>query len=212
MIYTYGTPARLNIMKKTYFVFAAVAFLVSSLPAGAQSPLADAARREAARREAVRAPSIPTYTNEDLARLPSRAVMTPARPAATEVTTIGVVSDVPAAAAGAEKPAGAADQPAAKAAEGPKDEKYWRERVGAVRTNLSRAEIFAEALQTRINSLSADFVNRDDPAQRQRLAEQRQQALDELDRVKTEIASFQQQILDIQEEARRLGVPAGWVR
>ena len=197
-------------MKKTLFVFAAVAFLVTALPAFAQSPLADAARREAARRKGVQAPSIPVYTNEDLARLPPRAVVGPPRlPSTTEVTTIGAVgtpATPPIAAATGQPAAGAAAAPA------PRDEKYWRERIGAVRTNISRAEIFAESLESRINALSADFVNRDDPAQRQKIFEQRERALQELNRVKEEIVSLQKQIAEIEDEARRLNVPAGWLR
>src|SRR5688500_20407200 len=122
-------------MKKTTFVFAAVACLISATPALAQSPLAEAARREAERRKAVRAATIPTYTSEDLARLPSRgAVMTiPARPA-TEVTTMGVAGSTtqPAPLTGAVATPGAAGAPAA-GAPGPRDEKYWRDRVSTAR-------------------------------------------------------------------------------
>jgi len=195
-------------MKKT-IVFSALAVIVSYAPALAQSPLADAARREAERRKAAKAaPSI--YTNEDLAKLPPRPVPVPLAKPATEITTIGTV---PAPAGPTPAPAGGAPgAPAAAAPDAPKDEKYWRERIGAVRTNISRSEMFAEALQTRINSLSTDFVNRDDPAQRQAIAEQRQKALDELARVQAEIAAFRKQIAEIEDEARRLGVPAGWLR
>lgn len=197
-------------MKKSIFVFAAVACLLSAFPAMAQSPLAEAARREAERRRAVRAASIPTYTSEDLARLPSRATVTtiPARPA-TEVTTMGVVSAAkePGPLAGA---VGAATPPAG--APGPRDEKHWRDRISTARSTLSRAEIFAESLQSRINALSADYVNRDDPAQRQQIAEQRQKALDELNKVRLEITEARKQIADIEAEARRLNVPAGWLR
>jgi hypothetical protein len=72
--------------------------------------------------------------------------------------------------------------------------------------------MFAEALQSRINALSTDYVNRDDPAQRQSLFDQRQQALAELDRVQAEVKAFTREIADIEEEARRLGVPPGWLR
>lgn len=198
-------------MKKTIFVFAAVACLIPALPANAQSPLAEAAKREAERRRAVRAASVPTYTSEDLARLPARAPTTvPARPA-TEVTTMGVVGSAaePAPLTGAAAAPGAPGQPAAP---GPRDEKYWRDRMTTARSALSRLEIFAESLQSRINALSADFVNRDDPAQRQQIAEQRQRALDELNKVKLEIIEARKQIGDIEAEARRLSVPAGWVR
>ena len=80
------------------------------------------------------------------------------------------------------------------------------------REALSRAEIFADALQSRINVLSADFVNVDDPVQRDAVAADRDTALAELDRVKQEIQQHQEMMTIIQEEARRAGVPAGWVR
>lgn len=200
-------------MKKTLFVFAAVACLLSAVPAAAQSPLADAARREAERRRAVRAASIQTYTNEDLARLPQRVTLTVPAPPVTEVTTMGVVGSgtAPASLAGAAAQAAAPGQAAADKT-APRDETYWRARVTAVRTSLARAEIFAESLQSRINGLSADFVSRDDPAQRQQIAEQRQKALDELGRVKTEISDLLKQMADIEGEARRLKVPPGWLR
>jgi hypothetical protein len=192
-------------MKKT-IVFSALALVIST-NAFAQSPLADAARREAARREALKGTVSQTLTNEDLAKLPPR--MAPARPAPTVVTDIGPGGDSvkPGAPAAATAPAAGAAAPDA-----PRDEKYWRDRMTAARSNLSRAEMFAESLQSRINALSADLVNRDDPAQRQKLAEDRQRALDELARVKTEIVTFTEAIRDIENEARRMGVPAGWLR
>lgn len=199
-------------MKKT-IVFSALALVASTSVFAQSSPLADAARREAARREALKGTPVQTLTNEDLARLPPRMT---SRPPATVVTEIGVVGAAPAAAKPAAQAAGAAPAAApgapAPAPDAPRDEKYWRDRISAARTNLSRAEIFAESLQSRINALSADLVNRDDPAQRQKIAEDRQRALDELGRVKTEIATFTEAIREIENEARRLGVPAGWLR
>ena len=55
-------------------------------------------------------------------------------------------------------------------------------------------------------------MNVDDPARRDVVAADRQKALSELDRVKAEILAHQKQITDIQTEARKAGVPAGWVR
>src|SRR3546814_5685634 len=66
--------------------------------------------------------------------------------------------------------------------ENEKDETWWRTRINQAREELRRNEVFAEALQTRINSLSADFVNRDDPAQRALVADDRNKALAELAR------------------------------
>jgi uncharacterized protein with ATP-grasp and redox domains len=93
-----------------------------------------------------------------------------------------------------------------------KDEAWWKNRINLAREELRRNEAFAEALQTRINSLSTDFVNRDDPFQRAKIGEDRDKALAELSRVKAEVVNGKKLIEDIEEEARRAGVPPGWLR
>ena len=165
--------------------------------ASAQS-LADTARQEEARRKGV-AGAGKVYTNEALKPEPppSPGSIPPATPAPA----------TPPAAAGADKPA----DPAAPGAT-PKTEAEWKKRIADERDALSRAQTFAEALQSRINVLSADFVNVDDPAKRDVVAADRQRALSELDKVKVEIQAHQKKITDIQTEARKAGVPAGWVR
>ena len=80
------------------------------------------------------------------------------------------------------------------------------------RDKLQRTQIFADSLQTRINSLTTDFVNRDDPAQRAKIEADRKAALAELERVKKEIDDQNKAIAAIEDEARRAGVPAGWLR
>ena len=173
-------------------------FLLLSAHASAQS-LGDVARKEAERRKT--APdAAKVYTGDTLRPDPSG----PRRPAP--------------AASEAEKPAAAApsgsgtSESESASNEPPKDEKYWRDRIQAERDALQRAEMFAEALQSRINALSTDFASRDDPAQRSELSGNRQKALAEMDRVKQEIQQHTKTIAAIQEEARRAGVPAGWVR
>lgn len=101
---------------------------------------------------------------------------------------------------------------AAKPPQEERDEAWWRQRMGALREELRRNEMFAEALQTRINSLTNDFASRDDPYQRARIAEDRQKALVEMDRVKSDIDLQKKKIGDAEEEARRAGVPPGWLR
>ena len=54
----------------------------------------------------------------------------------------------------------------------------------STREELRRNEMFAEALQTRINALSRDYVGRDNPAQRRQIGQDRAEALSELSRVK----------------------------
>ena len=181
--------------------------LVSGAAASAQS-LADVARQEEERRKTV-AKAGKVYTNDHLpaappvtAPRPASGAVAPAKPAEPEAT------------AGA-PPAGDAAKPADQATGGgtaPSTEDGWRKRVAAEREALSRSEILADALQSRINALTTDFENRDDPAQRNVIFADRQKALAELDRVKKEIEEHRKAITTIQEEARRAGVPAGWTR
>ncbi len=173
--------------------------VVAAAHAGAQS-LGDVAKREEARRKGVKAPS-KVYTNDNLKPVEQPSPVTaPLSPA----DSVPGASNLPAPAtvAAGQAPAGDA----------PRDEKYWRGKLEAARSALSRAQMFQEALQSRVNALSTDFVNRDDPAQRSIIAADRQKALAELDRVKQEIAQHQKAITDVQEEGRRAGAPAGWLR
>jgi flagellar motor switch protein FliM len=72
--------------------------------------------------------------------------------------------------------------------------------------------MFADSLQSRINALTTDFVNRDNPVERQKIEETRKASLAELERVKKELADHAKTIADIEDEARRANVPAAWLR
>jgi len=178
---------------------AALASLVLLLagPSPAQT-LAEIARKEEARRQALKG-DVRIYTNKDLGRSAIRPPVPRPDPA-----TAG------------NQPAATPATPETPAAEPPpdprKDEKYWRDRLTQARDQVSRAEILQAALESRINALATDFVNRDDPAQRAVIAQDRQRAEAELRRTKTDIERLKKEIADIQEEARRAGVPPGWLR
>jgi hypothetical protein len=179
----------------------AALMLLAAVAASAQS-LADVARKEEERRKAV-AGTGKVYSNDTLRPEPPPSpgsVIPPSTPAGVPATP--APPD-----AGAAKPA----DPAVPGAV-PKTEAEWRKRVADERDALARAQTFAEALQSRINVLSADFVNVDDPARRAVVGSERQKALAELDRVKQEIQQREKMITQIQTEARRAGVPAGWTR
>jgi hypothetical protein len=171
----------------------------------AQTPsLGEVARKEAERRKAL-PPSGKVYTNKDLP--PSALKPAPSSGAGTETT----IPLDPVAAATGDKPADAKTEPAAKPGE-EKNETWWAERMSAAREALRRNEMFAEALQTRINSLNRDFTSRDNPVQRAQVGQDRAEALSELARVKQDVERGKQAIADIQEEARKTNVPPGWVR
>ena len=70
----------------------------------------------------------------------------------------------------------------------------------------------ASALQNRADGLWAQFTATDDPAQRSEVRRQRNEALAELRRTQAETERLEQEIHDAHEEARRAGVPPGWLR
>jgi len=93
-----------------------------------------------------------------------------------------------------------------------KDQKYWSEKMKALREQLDRDQTFLDAIQNKINSLTTEFVNRDDPAQRTVIEQNRQKALAELARLQKAIVDEKKAITDFEEEARRAGVSPGWLR
>jgi hypothetical protein len=171
----------------------------------AQTPsLGEVARKEAERRKSL-PPSGKVYTNKDLPASAHKPA--PSSGAGTETT----IPLDPVAAATGDKPAQAKAEADAK----PKDEKneaWWAARISAAREALRRNQMFAEALQTRINSLNSDFTSRDNPVQRGEIGRERTEALAELARVKQDVERGKVAIAEIEEEARKASVPPGWLR
>ena len=191
-------------MKRLISISAALVLTCASL-ASAQSsatrPLADVAKAEEARRKDVSKPA-KVITNSDLKPDISKGC----RPSVDGHT--GGIGDGH---AGKHDPGSACRRPRSPTA-GAKDQAYWAGRMKDARDKQQRSQIFADSLQTRINSLTTDFINRDDPAQRAKIEADRKAALAELERVKKEIDAQTKAIAAIEEEARRAGVPAGWLR
>lgn len=172
--------------------------------AAAQS-LADVARAEAERRKALGSATTKIYTNDDLrsaGSAPTPSDTTGAAPAAPATP-----DSAPAAAGGGTAP----PQPPA-APDVARDEKYWRNRITVARDTLQRSQAFLDALQSHINGLWAEFTAMGDPYQRALIEKKRFEAIAEQDRVKADIARQTQAIAAIEDEARRAGVPAGWLR
>jgi hypothetical protein len=157
--------------------------------------MADLAQREAIRREA--APkSAHSLTNPEV---PAYRLAEPDTPP-------------PAAASSADA---AAKPDAAKPADKPADthdEKWWRTRITTAREAVDHDQMALDALQSHINGLTAEFINKDDPAQKSKVELERGRALVELDRLKKQFEADKLAVTDILEEARRAGVPPGWLR
>jgi hypothetical protein len=160
---------------------------------------------EAAQREALRRQLMPKTTRQlSNLNLPASAIVTEESlaAAATDASTV---------------PAKTGDQAAAGAATGGSasashDEQWWRDRVASARKDLDEHQRLAGALQSQIAALTTDFVNRDDPAQRARIQNDRQKAMDSLASMQKQIDADQKAITAVQDDARRANVPPGWVR
>ena len=190
----------LAISMAAILAFAASAAAQSAATTPSSRPLAEVAKTEEARRRGVKKPA-KVYTNSSLG--PDATAAAPAAPSAvTNEATPGNAS------AGAPAPAA----PAGAATPAKQDQAYWQDRIKQARDQVRRSQLFAESLQTRINSLTTDFVNRDNPVEKAKIEQDRKSALAELDRVKKEIEDQNKAIATIEDEARRAGVPPGWLR
>jgi hypothetical protein len=165
-----------------------------------QPSLAELARQEAERRKTVKdSKKVITITAKDLPES--------ARKPATETTEQGAAPQAGAGANQQSAPAGNA------APGGQSDEADWRARITQAREGLQRNEIFLQALQTRANSLFNDYRNGAGTfTQQAQVDSDRQKNAQELERVKADVENSRKQVADIEEAARKAGVPPGWLR
>ena len=192
-------PLTLHVLLALVLVSAAAA------PATAQS-LVEVARQERLRREVLARQAGPdaappkVYTDADLVHSGRLTVR------------IGDAAPDPTAGSGAAATRSEAPAPPSSGAAAAGDEERWRDRMTAARQALEQAELRAAALQTRVDGLWADFTSRDDPAQRAALEQERQAGLAELDEARAAIDALARAVADLRDEARRAGVPPGWLR
>ena len=178
-------------------LFGALVILVAVAgTAGAQS-LADVARKEEARRKDIKKPSR-VITNKDLKASDNAAPPPPA--------------DAQAPAPAAEAPSDKTEDGQPKAEAPASDEQVWRQKMADARTALDRSQTHLDALQNRIDGLWAQFTAHDNYVEREKIEADRKKALAEYDRVKAEIEDNKKAIADLEEQARRANVPAGWLR
>lgn len=181
--------------------------VVLAVPAAAQS-LGELAKREQDRRKTT-PPAKKVYTDDDLKKItvPGGTSSQPATPAdPAKAADAAAAKDADAKTADSDKDKDKDKGPA------PLTESDWRARMTGAREDVRRGEMFRDALQSRINGLTADFTARDDPYQRAQIADDRQKALAELAQVNKDIEKAKKSITDIEEEARRANVPPGWIR
>lgn len=162
--------------------------------------LGDVAHQEEVRRKDIKAPA-KVYTNKDLGAVPE-----------SSSGTLSAPGPSPAVSSDTAKASDSSDSKDKDAKDPKKNEAYWSGRKKDLKSKLDTDQTLADALQTRINALNTDFVNRDDPVQRANIDRDRQKAAAELDRLKKSVADGKKALSDLDEEARKAGVPAGWLR
>ncbi len=185
---------------KVLFLFTVAALLTATGASYAQvapqPSLADVARAEEARRKTAKKAKV-VITNGNLS--------------AADLSGIAGTTNTPSTSAPVARPAPEPEEEKPADAGNKKDQKYWQERISGARSDLSRTQLFAESMQTRVNSLKNDIFNLDYPA-RGVAEKQLNTTLAELERLKKEIEAKTKGIAAIEEEARRAGVPPGWLR
>jgi len=161
--------------------------------------LGEVARQEEERRKDIKKPA-KVYTNKDLGSVPPSAPGTVSAPAASS------------SASETAKETAKSDDGKDKDKDPKRDQAYWGGRKKDLQSKLDSDQTLADALQSRINALNTDFVNRDDPIQRASIDRDRQKAAGELERVKKSVLDGKKALSDLDEEARKAGVPPGWLR
>jgi hypothetical protein len=181
----------------TVTLLVACASVAYSQPSSTVS-LAEVARKEEARRKTAKKATM-VFTNSNLA--------TPDSPTSVVSSAPMVSSNASASTTEPTIPGGKVEPPPAKG-----DQAFWQGRISQARTALSRTQMFADSLQTKINSLRTDFTNRDNRVEREKIQQDLNIALAELERLKKEMDAQQKAITAIEDEARRANVPSGWLR
>jgi hypothetical protein len=188
-------------LKASLIVFVAASGLAGTVhPVHAQA-LGDVARKEEERRKDIKAPA-KVYTNRDLGAVPD----------GPEPGTVSSSAGTTPAAAAAAADAKAADDKDKDKPAPQKDQAFWSGRRKELQGKLDSDQTLAEAMQTRINALTADFSSRSDPVQRAGIERDRIKALAELDRLRKSLAEGKKALAGLDEDARKAGVPAGWLR
>lgn len=165
--------------------------------------LAEVARKEEARRKTAKK-ATKVFTNANLGadevNLPPRAM--PSFAGSSNATPSNTEPGSPTI------PGGKAEAPNPAM----KDQAFWQGRVKAAMDDLNRTQMFASSLQTKINSLRTDFTNRDNRVEREKIQQELNASLAELERLTKEVDEKRKAISAIEEEARKAGVPPGWLR
>jgi len=95
-----------------------------------------------------------------------------------------------------------------------RNEAYWKGRATQLRETAEEADNKVKELEARIAALRNDMspTNVQDPNRLQSRDRELREAMDSLDATRSAAETARKALADLEEEARRAGVPPGWVR
>ncbi len=191
------------------------AFLVTLLASpGHPQSLGDAAAREKAKRDKRGPTSTRVITGEDL-----QAGRPPAKKGETQPANTATPTPPP----GGSRPEGSSQpegssRPSSGVAEGSSNfntnEAAWRQRAKAQRDAIAAIETSIQMNQDKLSRLMADLepVGLGDPNRLQTIENMKAQTRQALEKGAADLAAAKKAMQDLEEEARRNNVPAGWLR
>lgn len=194
-------------MKRIISSVVGIGILSMTVAASAQT-LADLAKKDTDRRKSVKHPA-KVYTNDDVQDLkPIMPMMendgTGTKPMDPNATSTAPRGDQDTPTPPGSKPAGT---PGVKSGE----EAQWRSRMQGARDAVSRTQLQLEGMRNRAAQLTAASAAANQE-QRGTYQKQQQDALQEYDRLRADLQKNQKALSDLETEASKAGVPAGWLR
>lgn len=179
--------------------------LCSSIYANGQT-IADVARRERARQQPQSNVSI---TNANLKK--KATVTEEKKPGEAQATTPAAAAPTAAATTTAAAPTTKPAPTQAPASTDTRDEKYWRDKFDAARTDVRRAENQVAVAQLELNSANRDYQTRSyDPGNVGLTAVATAQK--KLDDANKAVTAGRAKLTQLEDDLRRAGAPAGWAR
>ena len=154
-----------------------------------QSPLVELSKKEKQRRKKEKA--VKVITNEDLAKAPAPSVI---------VSGIGYS---PSSAEGGKEEGQASRK---------KDKKWWASRKKKLEEKIASLKKRIEELQKKVNALTTGFLIEQRPMAHKRLKEELEKTKGELEKAKKELEKARKELDKLYEQARKAGIPPGWLR
>lgn len=184
-------------MKKVFLGFGLILLFMSCVNLAIGSQVADVAKKEKERRNKISAPG-KVFTNADIAAFKAKQGDTSSNAVSDETESSDETPDY-----------NVALPPDPHS---PANEKYWKDRMKQATDHLQELQSKANDLQKTISGLMLNVSNYDGVVAGPQLNAQLGQMKDQLASTQEEIKSAQQAMEDLQEEARKAGVPPGWMR